>query len=105
MSKSREALIVVLSDGVRKRKVEEMVQRKVAAGQCLGMLEDGCECQGKAVKLGLCVQCYNKFFWVFKSLPKPKATQYVKRLVGLGYMLYSGEVRKMKQKSFWRRMA
>lgn len=90
---------------VRSRKIQRRVEERIRAGKCLGILDDGSECDGKPTKLGLCQHCHSRFYNVLKTKPYPDQLAYRQKLIMAGRMLQDREILTLKKQSFWNRMA
>lgn len=103
MSDSREALLIVLRCH-RSRRVQKVVETRIQANQCLGVKDDGSECDEKPVKLGLCQKCHSRFYHVLSKKAKYEQQQYRQRLIQSGRLLADREVTTLKSKSIWSRL-
>lgn len=109
MVSSREALIVVLSQRTRSRADQKRVEERVHACQCLmkkeidGVLTD-CTNANTASR-GLCVACENAFDDYLKSLPAEEAVRREHEAIARGWILKQQEIRQIKSKYAFSKLA
>lgn len=104
MSNSREHLIMVLRTE-RTRKKQSRVEELVHAGKCLGTKRNGCKCEEKTSRRGLCWSCYRLFLTQARSLSPEMAAAYEARLITAGALLADREIERIRDLSVFKRLA
>lgn len=89
----------------RSKKNQKRVEARVAEGKCLGVKDDGTDCDAKPVKLGLCQHCHTRFYNVLCKKSKDDQQVFRQKLIQAGRLLQDREVLQLKRTSFWKRMA
>lgn len=89
----------------RTKRIQAQVAERVRAGQCLGTNRLGAECTEPAVKVGLCIKCYNAMHHATRGMDDVARAAYHQRLIAAGRLLARNEVCRLKNQSIYQRMA